>query len=385
MFDSHPTPSSVLPGSPPMTSRRIAALLVSLSLAGCASAGAPPSKSGQIIATPVVTTTASGAAFVPVPLTPWPTGSSAQLAAAGPMAPVSGDSAAIDARFRQIDDHYSRAGAETRQLVKQAIVTMKQAPSAADVAALKATVTRLEAQVTRLTTATTRTEGSLTGLTSRIHSVERAQTERAAEQTAAATAPPGQAAAPLSVLPKSPPPDPIEAAFTEALDALNGPRGATEAMRRWLDLHPTHPKAAEGYFQLGFYYLNQHYPVAATHYLKRVISDYPMSLQASEAKMILSTISEPAVPAKKTAPKKTAKPARAAKPAKAAAKGIPPPTSPTDGPGDVTLPIRRAPDASPEASPKENNARIIPPLPIAPKPVPIGPHSAQPAGGSVAK
>jgi len=212
---------------------------------------------------------------------------------AGPGVGASIDGAALDARFRQIDDHYSKAAADTRRLVQQALDAMKGAPSASDVAQLKAAVSRLEAQVTRLTTATTRTEGALTGLTARIESVERSQVEQAARQAAAASPPPPHAARQPDA---ARPADPVEAAFAEALEALNGPRHDPEPLRRWVELHPTHPRAPEGYLQLGFRMLDSHYPVAASYYFKRLIADYPMSLQASEARSVLSTLALPQAP-----------------------------------------------------------------------------------------
>lgn len=211
----------------------------------------------------------------------------------------------LEMRFRQFDDHYAIKTAEMKQRIQEALAAAKQAPSAAEVAALKATIGRLEAQVTRLTAGTTRTEGALTGVTARIETIERAQTERAAKETAAtAVLPPGAA---LKTEKSEKPVEPTDAGFNEALAGLHGPKETTEPIRRWLELYPTHPEAAEGYLQLGFYLLNQHQPVMAAYYLKHLIAAYPMNLQAQEAKNILSSLSLADAPKPKVSPKKIAK------------------------------------------------------------------------------
>lgn len=250
-------------------------------------------------------------------------GSALTAAAAQPPAPPSpefeartaqGEARALlslETRFRQFDDHYATKTAEMKQRIQEAITAAKQAPSAAEVSALKTTIGRLEAQVTRLTAGTTRTEGVLTGLTARIEVAERAQAERAAKETAAASAPLAPGAL-LKTEKSEKPVDPADAGFNEALAGLHGPVETTEPIRRWLELHSTHPGAAEGYLQLGFYLLNRHQPVMATYYLKHLIAAYPMNLQAQEAKSILSGLSLADAPKPKVSPKKIAKPSKTA-------------------------------------------------------------------------
>ncbi len=219
----------------------------------------------------------------------------------------------LETRFRQFDDHYATKTAEMKQKIQEALTAAKQAPSAVEVAALKTTIGRLEAQVTRLTAGTTRTEGVLTGLTARIEVAERAQAERILKESSAA------AVSPVGALLKTDKPekpvDPADASFNEALAGLHSPVETTEPIRRWLELHSTHPGAAEGYLQLGFYLLNRHQPVMAAYYLKHLIAAYPMNLQAQEAKSILSGLSLADAPKSKISPKKTAKPSKTVSPA----------------------------------------------------------------------
>lgn len=215
----------------------------------------------------------------------------------------------LDARFRQFDDHYATKTAEMKQRIQEALTAIKQAPTATEVTALKATIGRLEAQVTRLTAGMTRTEGVLTGLTARIEATERAQAERTPKESdAMSPSPPGA----LQKTDRSEKPvDPADTSFAEALAAFHGPKETTEPIRRWLELHPTHPEAAEGYLQLGFYFLNQHQPVMATYYLKHLIAAYPMNLQAKEAQAILSSLPLADAPKPRVLPKKMVKPAKA--------------------------------------------------------------------------
>jgi len=236
----------------------------------------------------------------------------------------------LDTRFRQFDDHYATKTAEMKQRIQDALTAAKQAASAAEVATLKATMARLEAQVTRLTAGTTRTEGVLTGVTARIELVERAQTEKAAKETAATVAmlTPGATQKTEKAV------DPADASFNEALAELHGSVETTEPIRRWLELHSTHPEAAEGYLQLGFYLLSRHQPVMAAYYLKHLIAAYPMNLQAQEAKSILSGLSLADAPKPKASPKKTAKPSK--------------PTSPT--PKDDKA-LSKSEDITPTAAP----------------------------------
>lgn len=220
----------------------------------------------------------------------------------------------FDARFRQFDDYYATKTAEMRQRIQDALAAIKQAPSAAEVATLKATVSRLEAQVTRLTAGTTRAEGALTGVTARIELVERAQTERATKEAAVAAATLASGA-PLKTDKSEKLVDPTDTSLNEALAALHGPVETTEPIRKWLELHSTHPEAAEGYLQLGFYLLNRRQPVMATYYLKHLIAAYPMTLQAQEAKSIVSSLSLADAPKPKVSPKKkTTKPSKSASP-----------------------------------------------------------------------
>lgn len=209
----------------------------------------------------------------------------------------------LNLRVREIDDHYATKTAEMKQSIQDALTAAKQAASAAEVAALKVTIARLETQVTRLTAGTTRAEGALTGVTARIELVERAQTERAAKEAAAALSPPPAA------IQK---PDKPDTSFNEAIAALYSPKETTEPLRRWIELHSTHPDAAEAYLQLGFYLLNRHQPVMATYYLKDLIAAYPLSLQAQEAKSILASPPLADAPKPKVSPKKTAKPSKTA-------------------------------------------------------------------------
>lgn len=270
-----------------------------------------------------------------------------------------------DAHIRQIDDHYAKTAAETRQRIQEALNAIKQAPTAAEVAALKATITRLEAQVTRLTAGTTRTEGALTGLTTRIETVERAQAERTPKEPAATSPPPSGA------LQKTERPemrvDPADGGFDEALAALNGPTKATEPIRRWVELHPTHPKAAEGYFQLGLYFLNRNYPVAATYYFKRIQADWPLSLQAKETQAILANVPAPRAPAPQTLPKK---PTTAAK--RAGQERTPTTKSPVAMPNDDRdLPQAKGPTPKTGEAMLEGERRTpsAPTLSTAPSPV----------------
>lgn len=269
----------------------------------------------------------------------------------------------LETRFRQFDDHYATKTAEMKQRIQEALTAAKQAPSAAEVSALKTTIDRLEAQVTRLTAGTTRTEGVLTGLTARIEVAERAQAERTAKETAAASAPlaPGSL---LKIGKSEKPVDPADASFNEALAGLHGPVETTEPIRRWLELHSTHQGAAEGYLQLGFYFLNRHQPVMATYYLKHLIAAYPMNLQAQEAKSILSNLSD--APKPKVSPKKTAKPSKTASPKPAAVS-----PSPKDGEAlskgegkTSTAPIIDLP-----ALPRHEAEKLGPPSSAAPSPV----------------
>lgn len=218
----------------------------------------------------------------------------------------------LETRFRQFDDHYATKTAEMKQKIQEALTAAKQAPSAVEVAALKTTIGRLEAQVTRLTAGTTRTEGVLTGLTARIEVAERAQAERISKESSAAVVSPVGAL--LKTEKSEKPADPADASFNEALAGLHGPVETTEPIRRWLELHSTHPGAAEGYLQLGFYLLNRHQPVMAAYYLKHLIAAYPMTLQAQEAKSILSGLSLANAPKPKIPPKKIAKSSKATTP-----------------------------------------------------------------------
>lgn len=270
----------------------------------------------------------------------------------------------LDARFRQFDDHYATKTAEMKQRIQEALTAIKQAPTAAEVAALKTTIGRLEAQVTRLTAGTTRTEGVLTGLTARIEATERAQAERTSkESNAASPSPPGA----LQKIDKPEKPvDSADASFNDALAALHGSKETTEPIRRWLELHPTHPEAAEGYLQLGFYLLNQQQLVMATYYLKHLIAAYPLNLQAKEAHAILSSIPPADAPKPKVSPKKTAKPSKTASPKPAAVS-----PSPKDGEAlskgegkTSTAPIIDLP-----ALPRHAAEKLGPPSSAAPSPV----------------
>lgn len=314
-------------------------------------------------------------------------GSALTVAAAQPPAPpppdvetrtAQGEARALlslETRFRQFDDHYATKTAEMKQRIQEALTAAKQAPNAAEVAALKTTIGRLEAQVTRLTVGTTRTEGVLTGLTARIEVAERAQAERAAKETAVVS----PLLAPGTLMKTEKPEklvDPADASFNEALAGLHGPVETTEPIRRWLELHSTHPEAAEGYLQLGFYLLNRHQPMMATYYLKHLIAAYPMNLQAQEAKNILSSLSD--APKPKVSPKKTAKPSKTASPKPAAVS-----PSPKDGEtlskGEgktSTAPIIDLP-----ALPRHAAEKLGPPSSAAPSPV--VPHIASKTEGPI--
>ncbi len=295
---------------PKTSSCALLCLLAGLSIAGCASTN---TLSAQTLPNDVPADLRS------------PSGVSAPETARTP-APAP---PAEDARIRQIDDHYATATAEIRQRIQDALAAVKQAPTASEVAALKATISRLEAQVTRLTAATTRTEGVLAGLTARIEVAERAQTERAAKEAAAAS--PSSPGAIQKTDKSEKPVDPADTSFNEALAGLHGPVETTEPIRRWLELHPTHPEAAEGYLQLGVSLVDRRQPVMAAYYLKHLIAAYPMNLQAQEAKSILSGLSLADAPKPKISPKKTAKPSKTVSP------------SPKDGKAlsksEVTTPI----------------------------------------------
>ncbi|MBI3779553.1 MAG: conjugal transfer protein TraF [candidate division NC10 bacterium] len=265
---------------------------------GCGSTKPPADQLGSIQGPPIVTTT-STQRMTPVPMglvsgPGAPQGGSRQ-ATLGPLgAPGTplGDGATVEARLRQLDDHYARNASETRELVQQALTTVKASPTTMDFVALKAALTRLEGQVTRLTTASARTENTLTGVTTRIQQVERAASEKEAERVAIPTTPlldqpsPPSPSKSSAVAPTRPSVDPDEESFNRALEALSGPTHATEPMRAFLELHPTHVRAPEALFQLGMFFLNQNYPVAANFYFRRLIAEYPLTLQAKEAKEV---------------------------------------------------------------------------------------------------
>lgn len=274
----------------------------------------------------------------------------------------------LDARFRQFDNHYATKTTEMKQSIQEALTAIKQAPTAAEIAALKAIVTRLEAQVTRLTAGTTRTEGALTGLTVRIEATERAQAERTSKESGAASPSPPGALQKTDKLEK--PVDSADVSFNDALAALHGPKETTEPIRRWLELHPTHPEAAEGYLQLGFYLLNQHQPVMATYYLKHLIAAYPLNLQAKEAQAILSSIPLADSPKSRALPKKTSKPSKTAD-RKPAAAGL----SLKDG-GALSKSednASTAPAITPPEPSRHEAERLGPPFSTTPSPV--APHA----------
>ncbi len=330
---------------------------LALALAGCATTTpTPPASPAKA---PIVSTVAHAGPLIPVPASP-------------PAVLPQNDGMTLDARLRQIDDQYARRLNETRQLVQQTLAGMKAAPSATDVAALKASIGRLETQVTQLLAAKGRMESTVGGVTGRLQGLERQLAEQAAVKAAAVPVPQAKAE------------DPDDSGFATALKELDGPAMGAEPMRRWLELHPTHARVPEGLYQLGLAYDNRGYPTAATYYWKRLIADYPMSLQAKEAQGLLAAL-EPVPPPKKATSKKSAAPARAAKPGMKSAKEVTAPVPTADAQRGVMLPARTAPTVPPAPAPTEGDMRVVPQLPGAPKPSPIPTQSLQSTGESLAK
>jgi hypothetical protein len=189
----------------------------------------------------------------------------------------------LKARFQEIDDHYAKNAAETRQLLQHTIDGLKTTASASDLVALKSTVTQLEPRISTLTAALTRSDATVTSLTARLQAAERLLTEAAATQeaqTSGASTSKGRAATQ----------DPAENQLREAMQLLQGPAPATEPLRLWITDHPVHHKTPDALLQLSLAFLDRHYPIAAAFYLRRLVSTFPTTIQATEAHALLSSL-----------------------------------------------------------------------------------------------
>lgn len=216
----------------------------------------------------------------------------------------------LQSQLREIDDHYAARTQEMQQQLHQALETMKQHPTAEQLNALRDVISRLESQVTQLAAATTRTADGLTGLKSQLDTLQSAATPKPAVAETA------------------------DAEFEQALTALRSAEGDIDPMRRWLDQHRNHPKAPEGYLQLGMQTLNRS-AALGQQYLNRVIDDFPTSPQATQAKVLLAGSAPGKAIAAKPAPKKVVK-----------RKSVPPaPAVPRDSDEPAPAPVLIAPTA----------------------------------------
>lgn len=185
--------------------------------------------------------------------------------------------------LKEIDDHYAKNAAETRQLLQHTIDGLKTTASASDLVALKSTVTQLEPRIHALTAALTRSDATVTSLTARLQAAERLLTEPAATQeaqTSGASTSKGRAASQ----------DPAENQLREAMQLLQGPAPATEPLRLWITDHPVHHKTPDALLQLSLAFLDRHYPIAAAFYLRHLVSTFPTTIQATEAHALLSSL-----------------------------------------------------------------------------------------------
>lgn len=189
----------------------------------------------------------------------------------------------LKARFQEIDDHYAKNAAETRQLLQHTIDGLKTAASASDLVALKSTVTQLEPRISTLTAALARSDATVTSLTARLQAAERLLTEAAATQEA-------QASGAGTSKGRAPSQDPAENQLREAMQLLQGPAPATEPLRLWITDHPVHHKTPDALLQLSLVFLDRHYPIAAAFYLRQLVSTFPTTIQATEAHALLSSL-----------------------------------------------------------------------------------------------
>lgn len=250
----------------------------------------------------------------------------------------------LQTQLREIDNHYAAQTQEMQQQLHQAIETIKQQPTAEQLTAIRNAITRLESQITQLAGATTRMQEGHNSLKLQLDTL----------QSAAKPAPAPAVA------------DTADTEFQQALSALHAGEDDIDPMRRWAEQHRTHPKAPEGYLQMGLQTLTRN-PVLARQYLKRVVDDYPTSPQAIQAKyMLASTTPVKAAPAKQ--PKKVVK-----------RKSVPPvPTVSRDSDEPAPAPILIAPKpgaavqgpSKPMATDPKDSAEDMPTIHVKP-PLPI--------------